>query len=112
MELSCFVTTPSVSTTSSAASAHTGLSNTLWSSTSPPGSHIASPTSSPSYISNIASPLLHLGLTCSALVALTLPTCSVSVGPTSPLCLVYTVPTQISMPGISSASHHTHTHMV
>src|SRR6266403_4914896 len=89
MVLSHFVTTPSVSMASSAVSAHTGLSSTSQSSTYPPSSHVASPTSSPSYIFNIALPLLHLGLTCLALVVPTPPTCSASVVPTSPLHSTY-----------------------
>src|SRR6266446_6830241 len=84
MVLSHFMTTPSVSMASSAVSAHTGLSSTSRSSTSPPSSHVASLTSSPSYIFNIASPLLHLGLTRLASVVPTPPTCSASVVPTSP----------------------------
>ncbi len=81
-ELSRFVTTPTVSTASSAASAHTGLSSTSRSSASPPSSRVASPTSSPSYISNLASPLSRLGLTRSASVAPTPPARSASVAPT------------------------------
>jgi hypothetical protein len=104
-ELSRFVTTPSVSTASSAASAHTGLSSTSRSSASPPSSRVASPTSSPSYISNIASPLSRLGLSRSASVAPTPPTRSASVAPTSPSRSGSTVPARISTPGISSTSY-------
>ncbi|KAF8504516.1 hypothetical protein F5888DRAFT_1916664 [Russula emetica] len=103
-ELSRFVTTPSMSTASSAASAHTGLSSTLRSPTSPPSSRVASPTSSP-YISNIASPRSRLGLTRSASVAPTPPTRSASVAPTSPSRSGSNVPARISTPGISSASY-------
>lgn len=65
--LTRFVTTSSVSTASSVASTDTGLSTrgTSGSSTSPPGSRVASTTSS----SNIASPLSPPGLTRSASVA-------------------------------------------
>lgn len=101
-ELSRFVTTPSVSTASSAASAHTGLSSTSRSSASPPSSRVASPTSSPSYISNIASPLSRLGLSRSASVAPTPPTRSASVAPTSPSRSGSGVPARTSTPGISS----------
>lgn len=105
-ELSRFVTTPSVSTASSAASAHTGLSSTPRSSASPPSSRVASPTSSPSYISNIASPISRrLGLTRSASVAPTPPTRSASVAPTSPSRSGSTVPARTSTPGISSSSY-------
>jgi hypothetical protein len=97
-ELSRFVTTPSVSTASSAVSAHTGLSSTSRSSASPPSSRVASPTSTPSYISNIASPLSRLGLTRSASVAPTPPT-------RSPSRAGSTVPARISTPGISSTSY-------
>jgi hypothetical protein len=105
-ELSRFVTTPSVSTASSAASAHTGLSSTPRSSASPPSSRVASPTSSPSYISNIASPISRrLGLSRSASVAPTPPTRSASVAPTSPSRSGSTVPARTSTPGISSSSY-------
>jgi len=104
-ELSRFVTTPSVSTASSAASAHTGLSSTSRSAASPPSSRVASPTSSPSYISNLASPLSRLGLSRSASVAPTPPTRSASVAPTSPSRTGSTVPARTSTPGISSSSY-------
>ena len=95
-ELGRFVATPSVSTASSAASAHTGLSSTSRSSaSSPPSSRVASPTSSPSYISSIASPLSRLGITRSASVAPTPPTRSSSRAGSS-------VPARSSTPGISS----------
>jgi hypothetical protein len=96
VELGRFVATPSVSTASSAAPAHTGLLSTSWSSASPPSSHIVPPTS-PSYISNIASPLSRMGLSRSPPVAPTLPTRSASVVPTSLLCSGSTVPTRISI---------------
>jgi hypothetical protein len=97
-ELSRFVATPSLSTASSAASAHTGLSSTSRSSASPPSSRVASPTSSPSY-------LTRLGLTRSASVAPTPPTRSASVAPTSPSRSGSNVPARISTPGISSTSY-------
>ena len=97
-ELSRFVATPAVSTASSAA-AHAGLSSTSRSSASPPSSRVASPTSSPSYIT---SPLSRLGLSRSASVAPTPPMRSASVAPTSPLRSASTVPPRISTPGISS----------
>ncbi len=71
----------------------------------PPSSRVAPPTSSLSYISNIASPFLHLGLTHSASVLPTSPTCSASVAPTSLMRFAHTVPVQISTPGNSSAPH-------
>jgi hypothetical protein len=104
-ELSRFVATPSLSTASSAASAHTGLLSTSRSSASPPSSRVASPTSSPSYITNIASPLSRLGLSRSASVAPTPPTRSASVAPTSPSRSGSTVPARMSTPGIPSASY-------
>jgi hypothetical protein len=103
-ELSRFATTPAVSTASSAASAHAGLSSMSRSSASPPSSRVASPTSpSPSYIPNIASPLSRLGLSRSASVAP--PTRSASVAPTSPSRSGSTVPGRSSTPGIPSVSH-------
>ena len=103
MELSHFVTTPAVSMASSAASAHAGLSRPSRSSASPPSSRVASPTSSlSSYIPNIASPLLCLGLTRLASVAPM--ACSASVAPTSLSRSGSNVPARISTPGISS--HH------
>ena len=104
-ELSRFVTTPSVSAASSAASAHTGLSSMPRSSASPPSSRVASPTSSPSYITNLASPLSRLGLSRSASVAPTPPTRSASVAPTSPSRSGSTVPARMSTPGIPSSSY-------
>ena len=104
-ELSRFVTTPSLSTASSAASAHTGLLSTSRSFASPPSSRVASPTSSPSYHTNIASPLSRMGLTRSASVAPTPPTRSASVAPTSPSRSGSSVPARISTPGNPSASY-------
>ena len=98
-ELSRFVSTPTISTASSAA--HTGLSSSSRSSASPPSSRVASPTSIPSYISNISSPLSRLGLTRSASVAPT-PTRSASTAPTSPSRSSSNVPPRISTPGVSS----------
>jgi len=102
-ELSRFATTPAVSTASSAASAHAGLSSMSRSSASPPSSRVASPTSpSPSYIPNIASPLSRLGLSRSASVAP--PTRSASVAPTSPSRSGSTIPGRSSTPGIPHRS--------
>jgi hypothetical protein len=77
-ELSRFVTIPSVSTESSAASAHTYLLSTSRSSAAPPSSRVTSPTSSPSYITSLAA--LPSGpysfSICSAYTAYTLCVCS------------------------------------
>ncbi|KAF8273535.1 hypothetical protein EI94DRAFT_1654834 [Lactarius quietus] len=105
LELGRFVATPStpaVSTASSAASAHAGLSSASRSSASPPNSRVASPTSSPSYIPNIASPLSRLGHSRSTSVA---PTRSASVAPTSPSRSASIAPTRISTPGFPSSTH-------
>jgi hypothetical protein len=101
-ELGRFASAPAVSTASSAASAHAGLSSMSRSSASPPSSRVASPTSpSPtSYLPNIASPLSRLGLSRSASVAP--PTRSASVAPTSPSRSGSTVPGRSQTPGISS----------
>jgi hypothetical protein len=105
-ELSRFVSNPAVSTASSAASVHTGLSNTSRSSVSPPSSRVASPTTtSSSYLPNIVSPLARLGLSRSASVAPTGPTRSASVAPTSPSRSTSTVPPRISTPAASSTPH-------
>ncbi|KAI9511978.1 hypothetical protein F5148DRAFT_1008791 [Russula earlei] len=105
-ELSRFVSNPAVSTASSAASAHTGLSSPSRSSVSPPDSRVASPTTtSPSYIPNIISPLARLGLSRSASVAPTPPSRSASVAPTSPSRSASTVPPRISTPAVSSSAH-------
>lgn len=104
-ELSRFVATPSVSTASSAASAHTGLSSMSRSSASPPSSRVASPTSSPTYTSNIASPLSRFGLSRSPSVAPTPPIRSASVAPGSSSRSGSTVPARTSTPGISSTSY-------
>ena len=101
-ELSRFVSTPTVSTASSAATAHAGLSSPSRASASPPSSRVASPTSQPSYISNITSPLSRLGLTRSASVAPT-PIRSASTAPTSHSRSSSNVPSRISTPGVSSA---------
>jgi len=100
-ELSRFVSTPTISTASSAATAHAGLSSSSRASASPPSSRVASPTSQPSYISNITSPLSRLGLTRSASVAPTL-TRSASTAPTSHSRSSSNVPPRISTPGVSS----------
>ena len=92
-------------TASSAASAHTGLSSTSRSSASPPSSRVASPTSSPSYIANIPSPLSRLGLTRSASVAPTPSPHSASVARTLPSRSGSTVPYRIPTPSISFSSY-------
>ena len=104
-ELSRFVSNPTMSMASSAATAtaHTGLSSPSRSSASPPSSRVASPTSTPSHVSNLASPLSRLGHTRSASVVP--PTRSASVAPTSSRS---NVPPRISTPGISSANHPPH----
>ena len=105
VELSRFVTnptTPAVSTASSAASAHAGLSSASRSSASPPNSRVASPTSSPSYFPNIASPLSRLGHSRSTSVN---PTRSASVAPISPTRSASIAPTRISTPGFPSTAH-------
>jgi hypothetical protein len=102
-ELSRFVSNPTMSMASSAATAHTGLSSPSRSSASPPSSRVASPTSTPSHVSNIASPLSRLGHTRSASVVP--PTRSASVAPTSSRS---NVPPRTSTPGISSANHPPH----
>ena len=104
-ELSRFVSNPTMSMASSAATAHTGLSSPSRSSASPPASRVASPTSTPSHVSNIASPLSRLGHTRSASVVP--PTRSASVAPTSSRSSS-NVPSRISTPGISSANHSPH----
>lgn len=91
---------PTISTASLAATAHTGLSSPSRSSASPPSSRVASPTSPPSYISNITSPLSRFGLTRSASVAPT-PTRSASTAPTSTSRSSSNVPPRISTPGVS-----------
>jgi hypothetical protein len=104
-ELSRFVSNPTMSMASSAATAHTGLSSPSRSSASPPASRVASPTSTPSHVSNIASPLSRLGHTRSASVVP--PTRSASVTPTSSRSSS-NVPPRISTPGISSANQPPH----
>ncbi|KAI0254532.1 hypothetical protein BJV78DRAFT_924484 [Lactifluus subvellereus] len=104
-ELSRFVstpTTPAVSTASSAASAHAGLSSA---SRSPPSSRVASPTSSPSYIPNIAAPLSRMALSRSASVAPSAHTRSASVAPASPTRAASTAPTRVATPGYPSTTH-------
>jgi len=102
-ELSRFVSNPAVTTASSAATAHAGLSSASRSSASPPSSRVASPTSSPSYLSNLSSSFSRMGLTRSASVAP--PTRSASVAPTSHSRSSSNVPPRISTPGVSSATH-------
>ncbi|KAI0266361.1 hypothetical protein BC834DRAFT_823741 [Gloeopeniophorella convolvens] len=108
-ELGRFVSTPStapaVSTASSAASAHAGLSSTSRSSASPPSSRVASPTSSPSYITSMSSPLSRLGHTRSASTAPHAPMRSASVAPTSPSRSASVAPARISTPGFASSAH-------
>ena len=106
-ELSRFVSNPAVSTASSAASAHTGLSGTSRSSVTPPSSRVASPTAttSSSYLPNIVSPLARLGLSRSASVAPTAHARSASVAPTSPSRSASTVPPRILTPAASSTPH-------
>jgi len=96
-ELGRFVSNPTISTASLAATAHAGLSSPSRSSASPPSSRVASPTSAPSYHSNITS---RFGLTRSASVAPT-PTRSASTAPTSPSRSSSNVPPRISTPGVS-----------
>ena len=96
------MSTPAVTTAGSAATAHAGLSSASRSSASPPSSRVASPTSSPSYLSNISS---RMGLTRSASVAP--PTRSASVAPTSHSRLASNVPPRISTPGVSSTHRST-----
>jgi len=102
-ELSRFVSNPAVTTASSAATAHAGLSSPSRSSASPPTSRVASPTSSPSYLSNITSSLSRMGLSRSASIAP--PTRSASVAPTSHSRSSSNVPPRISTPGVSSGTH-------
>jgi hypothetical protein len=95
-------TTPAVSTASSAASAHAGLSSASRSSASPPSSRVASPTASPSYISNMTS---RLGISRSTSVAPTAHSRSASVAPATPTRAASTAPTRIATPGFPSTAH-------
>jgi hypothetical protein len=104
-ELSRFVTTPTTSPAVSAASAHAGLSSASRSSASPPSSRVASPTTSPSYLSSIVSPLSRLGISRSTSVAPTAHTRSASVAPASPTRAASTAPTRIATPGFPSTAH-------
>jgi hypothetical protein len=103
--LSHFMSNPTMSMASLARTAHTGLSGPSQPFTSPPGSHVASPTSTLSHISNIVLPLSRLRHTCSVLVVP--PTCSASVAPTFSHPPSNVLP-RISTPGVSSANYPPH----
>ncbi len=93
--------TPTMLMASSAASSHASSSSASRSSTSPPSSRVASPTSSPSYIPNIASPLPlgpHLLNICDPCA---LGICSPHVSHT----LGVYRPAQISTPSFPSSAH-------